>query len=530
MARIDSILSIVDRQGANELRLGSDREPQMFADGAQKRLAMPKTPTETLRELLGELLPAEREKQLARDGQVHFVHEASGLGPFRVALTRRGPAGAPLEIDAVFLRGRGKGVPAAAPPPPEPPAATRAPADLPRPPVQPSLATADPPAPPGPANEAPSPDLAALLGRALAMRASDVHVMDGEPPVVRVDGRLRPMPGEPAADVTRLLGPALAAEARRRVALGASADLGLSLGTVGRCRLNVYQASNGLAAAVRVLNAAPPALADLGLPLALDGLVDLPHGLVLFCGATGSGKSTTLAALAQEALRRRPGMLITLEDPIEYVLPTRGACGVSRQRQVGRDVKDFATGLRDALREDPDVLLIGEMRDPETISLALTAAETGHLVLASLHSRSAASAVERIVDSYAPERHHQIRVQLADALRAVVAQRLLPRSTGAGRVPAMEVLRATHAVGERHPRGEDRGHPERHPGREAGGHAPARALPRRPRAAAAGLDRGRARGGERPCGAGVVPGGVSGGARRPHPLPHTRHQGSLASV
>jgi twitching motility protein PilT len=215
---------------------------------------------------------------------------------------------------------------------------------------------------------------------------------------------------------------------------------------VGRFRVNVYQSSNGVSAAIRLLAAAPPALADLGLPAPLDDVIDLPHGLVLVCGATGSGKSSTLAALAQEALRRRAGMLITLEDPIEYVLPTRGARGVCRQRQVGRDVKDFATGLRDALREDPDMLLIGEMRDPETISLALTAAETGHLVLASLHSRSAASAVERVVDSYAPERQQQIRVQLADALRVVVAQRLLPRLGGEGRVAAVEVLRGTYAV------------------------------------------------------------------------------------
>src|SRR4029079_3906773 len=143
------------------------------------------------------------------------------------------------------------------------------------------------------------------------------------------------------------------------------------------------------------------------------------HGLVIVCGPTGSGKSTTLASLAYEALLRRPSMLITLEDPIEYVLAPKGAKGLARQRQVGRDVRDFAAGLRDALREDPDLLLIGEMRDPETISLALTAAETGHLVLASLHCRSAASAIERIVDTYPPERQQQIRVQLSDSLRAV---------------------------------------------------------------------------------------------------------------
>ncbi|MFT3773345.1 MAG: PilT/PilU family type 4a pilus ATPase [Minicystis sp.] len=457
MARIDSILTLVDRQGANELRLGSDREPQMFASGAQKRLTMPKTPTETLRELLGELLPPERERLVAQQGQVQILYEAPGLGPFRVTLTRRGPAGAPLELDVAFVRGRGAG---GAAPAPAPPAPARTPEPPPRA-AEPVARLAEPAAPPAPIVAAPTiaaptiaapgpdaatPELAALLSRASSMRASDVHLTDGEPPVVRIDGRLRPLPGEAAVGITRLLGPRLVAEVERRIATGVSADLGVGVDGVGRFRVNVFQTSAGLAAAIRLLRSAPPALGQLGLPLPIDDLVDLPNGLVLVCGPTGCGKSTTLAALLHDALERRPSMVITLEDPIEYVLGAKSAKGVVRQRQVGRDVKDFATGLRDALREDPDILLIGEMRDPETISLALTAAETGHLVLASLHCRSAASAVERIVDTYPPGRQAQIRVQLADALRAVVAQRLLPRAGGEGRVMALEVLRGTHAV------------------------------------------------------------------------------------
>jgi twitching motility protein PilT len=214
---------------------------------------------------------------------------------------------------------------------------------------------------------------------------------------------------------------------------------------VGRVRIHVFRSSEGLAAAVRLLTRAAPLLSSLHLPVPLEDLADLPHGLVLVCGATGSGKSTTLAALAQEALRRRSIVLTTLEDPIELALAASDRSLV-RRRQVGRDVPDFATGLRDALREDPDVLLLGEMRDPETISLALTAAETGHLVLSSLHSRSTASAIERIIDSYPAAGQAQIRAQLADSLRAVVAQRLLPRARGEGRLPAIEVLRVNHAV------------------------------------------------------------------------------------
>jgi twitching motility protein PilT len=214
---------------------------------------------------------------------------------------------------------------------------------------------------------------------------------------------------------------------------------------VGRIRLHAYVAADAIAAALRLLPNAPPPLSQLHMPVPCGDLVGLPHGLVLVCGATGAGKSTTLAALAQEALAKRSILLVTLEDPIEYTLTAR-AGSIVRRRQVGRDVLDCAGGLRDALREDPDVLLVGEMRDPETIALAMTAAETGHLVLTSLHSRGAASAIERIVDTYAPERQRQIRMQLADSLRAVIAQCLLPRAHGGGRILAAEVLRVTHAV------------------------------------------------------------------------------------
>ncbi len=230
-----------------------------------------------------------------------------------------------------------------------------------------------------------------------------------------------------------------------RLARGLSVDLSVDVPGAGRARVHVFHTHEGLAAAVRLLPGSAPSLAALHMPVPLDDLADLPHGLVLVCGATGAGKSTTLAALAQQALQRRSIVLTTLEDPIEFGL-SPSEHSLLRRREVGRDVPDFASGLRDALREDPDVLLVGEMRDPETIGLALTAAETGHLVLSSLHSRSAASAVERIVDAYPPERQTQIRVQLADALQAVVVQRLLPRARGGGRVPCVEVLRGTHAV------------------------------------------------------------------------------------
>ena len=188
-----------------------------------------------------------------------------------------------------------------------------------------------------------------------------------------------------------------------------------------------------------------PALETLDLPVPLADLADVPHGLVLFAGATGSGKSTTMAALCRRALERRSVVLVTLEQPIEFAL-SGSSRSVVRQREVGRDVPDFTTGLRDALRSDPDIIVVGELRDAETIRLALTAAETGHLVLASLHSGSAAGVIERVVDAYPSEQRGEIRSQLADALRAVVVQRLIARARGTGRIPALEVLRATHAV------------------------------------------------------------------------------------
>ncbi len=285
--------------------------------------------------------------------------------------------------------------------------------------------------------------LRALLARAAARGASDLHLSSGGAPIARINGVLEPLDGEGDFDVAGLL-----AEERdhERIHQGASVDRALDLLGVGRARVNVYASDGGLCAAVRLLRREIPTLAELHLPPQLEALGVLPHGLVVACGPTGSGKSTTLAALVQHALRARPRVLVTLEDPIEYAIRPGHASGLVRQREVGTHVRDFATGLRDALREDPDLLLIGEMRDPETVSLALTAAETGHLVFASLHSRTAASAVERIVDTYPPERQRQIRVQLADSLRAVIAQRLLPMAGKGERIPAVELLRVTYGV------------------------------------------------------------------------------------
>lgn len=437
MARIDSLLSLLEHQGADELRLGTDREPKTFALGNPKRLSIPSTPEGTLRELLGEILTPERERAMAERGHLEVDYETPAVGAFHVKFSAR-PGGG---FDVVFRRGaaapaNGAGLPFAVDPAQSLSTAGDSGGD--------AVANAHPDAGrlAGAGRPAPT-SLARLAGEAKALRASDLHLADGRVPMVRVDGRLRRL-GEHSVDLGALL--TLDPSQREALARGCSSDLALDVADVGRMRVHVFSAADGLSAAVRLLPGLAPSIESLQLPLPIDDLVELSHGLVLICGASGSGKSTTLAALAREALRRRSIVLTTLEDPIEYALEMSDT-SVVRRRQIGRDVPDFATGLRDALREDPDVLLVGEMRDPETIGLALTAAETGHLVLSSLHSGSAASAIERIVDAYAPGRQQQIRVQLADSLRAVVAQRLLPRARGTGRVAAVEVLRVTHAVG-----------------------------------------------------------------------------------
>ena len=437
MARIDSILAMLQPQGANELRVGVDREPKIFAFGAPKRFSMPATSEETVRALLGELMTPERDQSLAAKGRVDFTYDAPGLGGFQVGMAAR--AGGGFDVTFVKSSRPQREVPRENPPPkPAAPA--------------PALHLVEPQAAPPPPSEQPTPEdtlrpdateLEAMIAHAAALRASDLHLATGETPRVRVDGTLVPLEIAADSDLTAIL-PLTRAELDR-VLKGESVDRGLETQDGGRVRLHVFRTSRGVAAAVRLLPQVAPTIASLHMPVSLEGFADLRQGLVLVCGATGSGKSTTLAAICQEILRRRSIVLTTLEDPIEYGL-TATSSSLMRRREIGRDVPDFASGIRDALREDPDVVLIGELRDAESIANAMTAAETGHLVLASLHSAGVASAVERIVDAFPADRHEQVRGQLSDCLRAVLAQRLLPRARGSGRLPAIELLRVNHAV------------------------------------------------------------------------------------
>jgi twitching motility protein PilT len=291
------------------------------------------------------------------------------------------------------------------------------------------------------------PSIDELLARAVELAASDLHLSVGAPPAVRVNGRLEALPNTRPldAEATRtLLYRILTTEQQKRFELDRQLDFSYGVPGLARFRVNVYRQKESVAAAFRVVPDELRTLEELGLPESLRSLTELPRGLVLVTGPTGSGKSTTLAALIDEINRTRSDHIITIEDPIEF-LHRHKRCVVN-QREIGTDATDFGSALRAALRQDPDVILLGEMRDLETISTALTAAETGHLVFGTLHTQSAPSTIDRIIDVFPAEQQEQVRTQLAGALQGVVTQTLLPTADGQRRVAATEILLPDDAI------------------------------------------------------------------------------------
>jgi twitching motility protein PilT len=283
-----------------------------------------------------------------------------------------------------------------------------------------------------------------LITAALARGASDVHLHAGRAVALRVHGTLVSLTGvapPKAADVQaiaeQLLSPVQLDYLRRQHAV----DAAWTLPSGGRCRVSVFYQRGTIAIAMRLIPSEIPSLEVLGLPESVSLLSSETRGLVLVTGTTGSGKSTTLASLVDKINRTRPVHVLTIEDPIEFV--HRDATAVISQREVGLDVPTFASGFRSALRQDPDVLLIGELRDAETVETALTAAETGHLVLSTMHTLDASESITRIVSLFPPHQQQQIRLQLSRVLRVAVSQRLLPKADGTGRVLAVEVLVST---------------------------------------------------------------------------------------
>ena len=289
--------------------------------------------------------------------------------------------------------------------------------------------------------------LNALLVEMVELGASDLHLSSGLPPCIRVDGHLRPMDGyEPLtpSELRRMVYAILTQRQREKFEGALELDTSHSVPGVGRFRLNVFLQRDSVGAVLRAIPFKIVALDKLGIPAVVGDLAHLPRGLVLVTGPTGSGKSTTLASLVDIVNTTHASHIMTVEDPIEFV-HSHKRCVVN-QREVGEDTKSFSDALKHVLRQDPDVILVGEMRDLETISTALTAAETGHLVFGTLHTQDAPQSIDRVIDVFPAHQQQQIRVQLAAALQAVVTQQLLPRAGGRGRAVAAEVLMVTPAV------------------------------------------------------------------------------------
>lgn len=281
---------------------------------------------------------------------------------------------------------------------------------------------------------------------AFQQRASDIHLTEHTPPVLRVDGELRQtaLPPLTRADTKGLVYSLLIDRQKAKFERDQELDMSVHVQGIGRFRINVHMQRGSVEAAFRLVPAAIRALEELGLPATAGELTRKPNGLVLVTGPTGVGKTTTMAAMVDQVNRESSKVIIIIEDPIEYMHSNRKS--IVKQREVYSDTHSFSDALVRVLRQDPDVIVVGEMRDLETISTALTAAETGHLVLATLHTPDAAQSIDRILDVFPPHQQQQVKIQLADCLQGVISQQLLPRADRPGRVLAYEIMIATPAV------------------------------------------------------------------------------------
>jgi twitching motility protein PilT len=292
-----------------------------------------------------------------------------------------------------------------------------------------------------------------LLGQILAMavrhKASDIHLRTRNHPILRVDGVLRAVreiPQFPPDFMERLARTMMSARLQAEFEKAHQADLSIGFKDIGRVRANVFYQRGSIAMVLRVINTYVPTLQELGIPDVVQRFTTEERGLVLLTGATGSGKSTTLAALINEINQTQTNHILTIEDPVEFLFTEKRS--IITQRELGIDTNTFAEAMRASLREDPDVILLGEMRDPETIETALTAAETGHLVFSTVHSPAAAETVSRIISAFPPEGQQTMRAKLAQNLKGVVSQRLLPRKGGVGRIVACEVMTVSQLIRE----------------------------------------------------------------------------------
>jgi len=291
-------------------------------------------------------------------------------------------------------------------------------------------------------------NLKQMLAEVLSKKASDLHLRVGVKPTIRVDGALMSLEAEvlTQADMDEVMKQILTEEQKERFLKRNELDLALSISKMGRFRINFYRQRGTVGIALRTVHTLVPTFEELNLPKVCKGLANNRRGMIILTGTTGSGKSTTLASMIEHINTNRSENILTIEDPMEYIHKDRKS--IIFQREVGGDTESFVTALRHALRQDPDVILVGEIRDFETMSIALSAADTGHLVLTTLHTLNAIETINRIISFFPPHQHQQIRLLLAATLKAIVCQRLLPRSDGPGRVPAVEVLVSTALIRE----------------------------------------------------------------------------------
>ena len=289
-------------------------------------------------------------------------------------------------------------------------------------------------------------ELIDLIKYAIENNASDIHITVGIPPVFRIDGVLKYFNNDKLSpkDVEKMVKEILDEEQFEELKVKGEIDISYAKPGISRFRVNIYKQRGSYAIALRIIPFKIPTMEELGLPQVVKSLARLPRGLILVTGPTGSGKSTTLASIIDLINNEKNYHILTLEDPIEYLHKHNNS--MINQREIGTDSNSFANALRSALRQDPDVILVGEMRDLETMSITLTAAETGHLVLSTLHTIGAAKTIDRIIDVFPPHQQQQIRVQLASVLQAIISQQLLPKASGVGRVAAFEIMIATPAI------------------------------------------------------------------------------------
>ncbi|HEY7508814.1 MAG TPA: type IV pilus twitching motility protein PilT [Vicinamibacteria bacterium] len=415
---IDRLLQATVKAGGRELRLIPGRRLVIVTDAGEREVQGPEQAPAAIEQLLAPVLPATARGGLD-GGRVEWPLEVAGVGPLRAWAERRNGA-----LHAGFLVNG-----AAAAVAPVPPVAAPAPPALPARSAQDSAAEID-----------------ALFAAMVEMGASDLHLCVGSPPMVRHDGEMKPLPGRPVltpADTPRMLWPIAPERHRQEFERRHDTDFAYEIPGLARFRCNLFLDRKGMGGVFRVIPSRILTAEEMGLSREILQLCHLSKGLVLVTGPTGSGKSTTLCALVDYINRHRTDHIVTIEDPIEFVHENK-RCLIN-QRQVGEHTETFKDALRAALREDPDIVLVGEMRDLETVAIAMETAETGHLVFGTLHTSSAPSTVDRIIDQFPADRQSQVRVMLAESLKGVISQ-MLCKKIGGGRVPVMEVLITTPPV------------------------------------------------------------------------------------